>query len=316
MDGNHTWQEATDKQDFSHKGRHIAELLGLWIFIIGCWTVYRLVSLPYIEPYGSMKFYLAQVIFMPIIFLVPIFLYWKFVRKETTPPVRFFPDYSSKKSFVIKGLVFGIILTIAVFILHFIRSYAIFNSGLFGEIKLEFEFGFLDTESWSHYLVMALTNLFIVAIVEEFVFRGFFQNQFEKVLPKWQSLALASILFGLIHLPIAIFVYEMEGYWLVYSLIEWIGMGVIFGYAYQISRNIWVCVFWHGLYNVLIGTFNWRVVENEKVPSEMVQFSVGTLGLILLFITTMLLLYISRNKFNHRLATLGMDAYTKGPPLN
>ena len=144
---------------------------------------------------------------------------------------------------------------------------------------------------------MALTNLLIIAIVEEFVFRGFFQNQFEKVLPKWQSLAMASILFGLMHLPIAILVYEMEGLLLVYSLIEWIGMGMILGYAYQISRNIWVCIFWHGLHNVLIGTFNWRMVEYEKVPSEMVQFSVGSLGLIVYFITTMLLLYISRKKF-------------------
>ena len=193
----------------------------------------------------------------------------------------------------------GIILIIVELILHFIRSYAIFNSGLFGDTKLEFEFGFLDTESWSHYLVMALTNLLIIAIVEEFVFRGFFQNQFEKVLPKWQSLALASLLFGLMHLPIAILVYEMEGLLLVYSLIEWIGMGMILGYAYQISRNIWVCIFWHGLHNVLSGTFNWRFVEFEKVPSEMVLFSVGTLGLIAYFISTMLLLYISRNKFKN-----------------
>ena len=294
---NPTWQEAIDKQDFSHKGRYIAELLGLWILLLGCWAIYRLVSLPYIEPIWSMKFYLAQVIFQPIIFLVPIFLYWKFVRKQTATPVRFFPENSSKSSFVFWALVLGIILIIVEYILHFIRSYAIFNSGLFGDTNLEFEFGFLDTESWSHYLVMALTNLLIVAIVEEFVFRGFFQNQFEKVLPKWQSLALASILFGLMHLPIAIFVYEMEGYWLLYSLIEWIGMGMILGYAYQISRNIWVCIFWHGLHNVLVGTFTWRFVEYEKVPSEMVVYSVGTLGLIAYFVTTMLLLYISRNKF-------------------
>ena len=290
----------------THKGRYIGELLGLWIFTLGCWTVYRLVSFPYIEPFGSMKFYLAQVIFMPIIFLPPIFLYWKFVRKETATPVRFFPDYSSKKSVVIKALVFGIILIIVELVLHFIRSYAIFNSGLFGDTKLEFEFGFLDTESWSHYLVMALTNLLIIAIVEEFVFRGFFQNQFEKVLPKWQSLAMASILFGLMHLPIAILVYEFEGLELVYSLIEWIGMGMILGYAYQISRNIWVCIFWHGLHNVLIGTFNWRMVEYEKVPSEMVQFSVGSLGLIVYFMTTMMLLYISRNKFTDDTAWNGL----------
>ena len=290
----------------THKGRHIGELLGLWVFLLGCWTVYRLVSLPYIEPFGSMKFYLAQVIFMPIIFLPPIFLYWKFVRKETATPVRFFPDYSSKNSLIFRALVFGIILIIVELVLHFIRSYAIFNSGLYGDSKLEFEFGFLDTESWSHYLVMALTNLLIIAIVEEFVFRGFFQNQFEKVLPKWQSLAMASILFGLMHLPIAILVYEMEGLLLAYSLIEWIGMGMIFGYAYQISRNIWVCIFWHGLHNVLIGTFNWRMVEYEKVPSEMVQFSVGSLGLIVYFITTMLLLYISRNKFTDDTAWNGL----------
>ena len=283
----------------THKGRRIAELLGLWIFLLGCWTFYRLVSLPYLEPFGSMKFYLAQVIFQPIILLSPIFLYWKFVRKETATPVRFFPDYSSKNSFVFRALVLGIILIMAELILHFIRSYAIFNTGLFGDTELEFEFGFLDTESWSHYLVMALTNLLIIAIVEEFVFRGFFQNQFEKVLPKWQSLALASILFGLMHLPIAIIVYELEGYWLLYSLIEWIGMGMIFGYAYQISRNIWVCIFWHGLHNVLVGTFTWRFVEFEKVPSEMVTFSVATLGLIAYFVTTMLLLYTSRNKFKN-----------------
>ena len=281
----------------THKGRHIGELLGLWIFLLGCWTVYRLVSLPYVEPIWSMQFLLAQAISMPIILLPPIFLYWKFVRKETATPVRFFSDYSSKNSFVFRALVFGIILIIAELILHFIRSYAIYNSGLFGDTELNFEFGFLTTESWSHYLVMALTNLLIVAIVEEFVFRGFLQNQFEKVLPKWQSLALASILFGLMHLPVAIIVYELEWMGLVYSLIEWIGMGMILGYAYQISRNIWVCIFWHGLHNVVVGTFTWRFVEFEKVPSEMVMFSVATLGLIIFFTTTMLLLYISRNKF-------------------
>ena len=117
---------------------------------------------------------------------------------------------------------------------------------------------------------------------------------------------MASILFGLMHLPIAILVYEMEGLLLVYSLIEWIGMGMILGYAYQISRNIWVCIFWHGLHNVLIGTFNWRMVEYEKVPSEMVQFSVGSLGLIVYFMTTMLLLYISRNKFTDDTAWNGL----------
>ena len=91
----------------------------------------------------------------------------------------------------------------------------------------------------------------------------------------------------------------MEGLWLVYSLIEWIGSGLIFGYAYQISRNIWVSIFWHGLHNVLVGTFTWSFVELEKVPSETVIFSVMTLGNIVYFITTMLLLYTSRNKFKN-----------------
>ena len=281
------------------KERYFAELLGLWILTLCCWTVYRFISHPYIKPFGSVEFYIGSVIFMPIIWLTPIFLYWKFVRKETIPPVHFFPDFFPKRSFVIIGLMFGIILTLIEFILHFIRSYAIFNSGLFGDTQIEFEFGFLDTESWLHYMIMALTNLLIVAIIEEFVFRGFLQNQFERILPKWQSLALASILFGLTHLPIAIIVYEMEGYWLVYSLIEWIGMGLLFGYAYQISRNIWLCIFWHGLYNVMLGTFTWSFVEIEKLPSEMVQFYVATLGLIVFFTTMMLLLYISRNKFNN-----------------
>ena len=283
----------------TQKGRHIAELLGLWVLILVCWTVYRQVSLPYIEPSGSMKFYFAQVIFQPIIFLLPIFLYWKFVRKETATPVRFFSDYSTKKSFIFWALVIGIVLIIMELIVLLSIQYAIFNSGFFGSTELEFDFGFLDTESWSHYLVMALSNLLVVAVVEEFVFRGFFQNQFEKVLPKWQSLALASILFGLMHLPIAIIIYDLEGLWLIYSLIEWIGVGMIIGYAYQISRNIWVPIFWHGLHNVLVGTFTWRFVELEKVPSETVIFSVMTLDKIVYFTTTMLLLYKLRKRFQN-----------------
>ena len=283
----------------TQKRRHIAELLGLWVLILACWTVYRQVSLPYIEPSGSIKFYLAQVIFQPIISLSPIFLYWKFVRKETATPVRLFSDYSTKKSFILWALVIGIVLIIIELILLLSIQYAIFNSGFFGSTELEFDFGFLDTESWSHYLVMALSNLLVVAVVEEFVFRGFFQNQFEKVLPKWQSLALASILFGLMHLPIAIIVYDLEGLWLIYSLIEWIGVGMIIGYAYQISRNIWVPIFWHGLHNVLVGTFTWRFVELEKVPSETVIFSLMTLDKIVYFTTTMLLLYKLRKRFQN-----------------
>ena len=283
----------------TQKGRHIAELLGLWILILVCWTVYRQVSLPYIEPSGSMKFYLGQFIFQPIIFLSPIFLYWRFIRKETATPVRFFNEHSTKNSFVLRALVIGIVLIIIELILLLSIQYPIFNSGLFGSTELEFNFGFLDTESWSHYLVMALSSLLVVAVVEEFVFRGFFQNQFEKVLPKWQSLVLASILFGLMHLPIAIIVYEMEGLWLIYNLIEWIGAGMIFGYAYQISRNIWVSIFWHGLHNVLVGTFTWRFVELEKVPSETVIFSVMTLGNIVYFTTTILLLYKLRKRFQN-----------------
>ena len=283
----------------TQKRRHIAELLGLWVLILVCWTVYRQVSLPYIEPSGSMKFYLAQVIFQPIISLSPIFLYWKFIRKETATPVRFFSDYSTKKSFIFWALVIGIVLIIIELILLLSIQYAIFNSGFFGSTELEFDFGFLDTESWSHYLVMALSNLLVVAVVEEFVFRGFFQNQFEKVLPKWQSLVLASLLFGLMHLPIAIIVYDLEGLWLIYSLIEWIGVGMIIGYAYQISRNIWVPIFWHGLHNVLVGTFTWRFVELEKVPSETVIFSVMTLDKIVYFTTTMLLLYKLRKRFQN-----------------
>ena len=291
----------------TQKRRHIAELLGLWVLILVCWTVYRQVSLPYIEPSGSMKFYLAQFIFQPIIFLSPIFLYWKFIRKETATPVRFFSDHSSKNSFVFKALVLGIVLIIIELILLLSIQYPIFNSGLFGSTELEFDFGFLDTESWSHYLVMALTNLLIVAVVEEFVFRGFFQNQFEKVLPKWQSLVLASLLFGLIHLPIAIIIYDLEGLWLVYSLIEWIGMGMIFGYAYQISRNIWVPIFWHGLHNVLTGTFAWSFVP-EKLPSETVIFSVITLEKIVYFTTTILLLYALRKRFQtSEIYTIGQN---------
>ena len=287
--------ELAANQNLPSRGRYISELLVLWVFTLCCWTAYRFVSSPYIEPMGSVKFYLGSLIFQPIIWLPPIFLYWKLVRKEKTSPVRSFLNNDYKKSYVFRALVIGTILVLAELILQFIRSYAIFNSGLFSYDEIKF-YWFHATDSWIHYLAMALTNLLIIATIEEFFFRGFLQNQFERVLPKWQSLGIASVLFGLSHLPIAIVVYEMEGLLLVYSLIQWIGAGLVFGYAYQIFRNIWVCIFYHGLHNVMVFTFYWDFVGREKVPSDFVQFSIGTLSLIVLYAIMMLLLCISRKK--------------------
>ena len=277
------------------KQKYVAELMGLWIFTLCCWTIYRFISQFYFEPFGGVKFYLGSALFMPIIWLTPIFVYWKFVRKQITTPVQFFPKNFPKKPFVFIGLLFGITITMAELILYFLRDLAMFNSGLYGSSELELEW-FPFTDSWPHYLIMVLTNLLIVAIIEEFVFRGFLQNQFERVLSKWQSLALATTLFGLSHLPIAIIVYQIEGVWLVYNLIQWIGMGLVLGYAYQVFRNIWLCIFSHGLWNVMLGTFTWRYVGVEKSPSENVQFAMGTLSLIFIIITMMLLIYSSRKK--------------------
>jgi membrane protease YdiL (CAAX protease family) len=236
-------------------------------------------------------------IFAPVIFLGPMMLYWVKHRGEEGLPVRLFaynsPQATFTKRMVTCVLVIGFSLTVVNFLLELILDYMVLNSGMYGEI--EFNFLWMEgVDSIFAYFVLIVTHLAVVATVEEFFFRGFVQDQLSRVVKFWQSILISATIFAMTHIPIAIFIYEIEGLWLTTSLINWFGFGLAAGYLYHITRNIWAVVVWHGIWNVTVSTITWSVYVYE-IPSPGLEKFVWISQTILINALLLTCIYFARN---------------------
>lgn len=234
------------------KGRYILEILGVIVLEFVLWGIYRVVSAPYIRPFGSLKFYLVHIIAAPTIHLIPIVLYWRYVRKEKGHPFTF------TRKRLLSGLMVGMLSAVLWRVLEMLVSdtlSGIAGGTVLGTLDL---YSFLDSTTLLLFGIMTFTHFFVVGPVEELQFRGFTQDQAARVLPNWQALIFASVLFGLSHVPIAITVYRMPFLTLIVAEIGWMTAGAVFGALYMWSRNIWACIVMHGMGNWQLSVFMLR----------------------------------------------------------
>lgn len=102
---------------------------------------------------------------------------------------------------------------------------------------------FLNTNTFSVYLVNIIILAIIPAIGEEFLFRGIFQRLFHN----WTKnihigIWIAAFLFSAMHMQF-------------YGLIPRMVLGALFGYLLYWSQNMWVPIFAHFLNNAFAVTF-------------------------------------------------------------
>ena len=264
--------------------RFILELVGLTIASILTWGIFRYITKDVFDSSVSVSFSISYALVAPIVFIGPIMFYWYQYRNEECLPVRLFANNSPKETFsqkfIVSIIVIGLSLTFANYILELILDYIVLSSGLYGDI--DFFFTWMDEfDSFFVFLIFMVTNIAVVATVEEFFFRGFIQDQLSRVLQAWQSMLISAAIFALTHLPIAIFVYEIESVWLITSLINWFGFGLAAGYVYHITRNIWVVIAWHGIWNVTVSTIGYSAWVYD-VPSQGLEQFIWTSQTILI----------------------------------
>ena len=96
------------------------------------------------------------------------------------------------------------------------------------------------------FIVLSVT---IIGPAEEFLFRGVIQHRFGKYLTPKRAIILTSIVFALIHIP-SMISSTIEGFG-VYLTVLFFG-SIIFGYAYEDTKNLLVPMVAHGLYNAFI----------------------------------------------------------------
>ena len=284
-------------KEIEDRQRFMAELMCVVLISTLSWAIFRFITKNSIGSVNSVAFNVTYILFAPVVFLGPVMYYWVKHREETGLPVRLFVHDSPKATFneqMVKYLlIIGISLTIVNFLLELILDLMVLKSGLYGKTEIEFLW-MDDIDSTFAYLVLVITHLAVVATVEEFFFRGFLQDQFSRVVEVWQSILISATVFAMTHIPIAIFIYEIEGIMIFTALINWFGFGLAAGYLYHITRNIWAVVAWHGIWNVTVSTIGYTFLVWE-IPSEGLENFVWTFQTLLVNASLFLCIYFSRD---------------------
>ena len=283
--------------DIDDPQRFILELLGLALAVILTWSLFRYLMKDVSDSISSVSFNISYVLVAPIIFIGPVMYYWYQYRGEECLPVRLFAYNSPKETFsqkfIVSIIIIGLSLTFVNYTLDLILDYIVLSSGLYGDI--DFFFTWMEEfDSFFAFLIFTVTQIAIVATIEECFYRGFIQDQLSKILQSWQLILLSATIFALSHLPTAIFVYEIESKWLIISIINWFGFGLATGYIYHITRNIWIVIAWHGIWNVTVFTIGYRAFVYD-IPSQGLEQFIWISQTILLNALILLAIYYTRD---------------------
>lgn len=101
-------------------------------------------------------------------------------------------------------------------------------------------------------LFVFMTSLF-VAPAEEYFFRGIIQSKFVYILGPIKGILMSSILFAIVHIPNFLITSSIIG--ITYTMVfTYIPLGIVFGYGYEKSENLFVPIISHALYNISIVT--------------------------------------------------------------
>ncbi len=100
----------------------------------------------------------------------------------------------------------------------------------------------------AYYLAMVAVSVLVVGPVEELLFRGVVQGGLRRAFDAAPAILLASVLFGLIHLP------GIEGstgeQWAYVGVV--VGLGCVLGVLYERTNNVLIPGLAHGIYNAAI----------------------------------------------------------------
>ncbi len=251
-----------------NRWKYVFMLIGIIIVEICIWAVYRYVTGVVLElEFGDYLFYGLHIVAAPTIHLLPIILFWLYVRKERGLPFVF------SKKLLLTGIIVGFMAAIIWRLLEEFTYWG-FSSAVGGTAG---PLTFLNLlESADLFIIMTFVMYFIVGPVEELEFRGFVQDQGARALTNIQAVILSSVLFGCSHIPIALFIYQFTPTQFIDALFGWIAAGFTFGFLYMWSRNIFACIVMHGMGNWQLSVFYFAAASGDMSPGTAMMVGIAT----------------------------------------
>lgn len=114
----------------------------------------------------------------------------------------------------------------------------------------------LDTKGISGYLVSLFVMGLLPAISEELLFRGGLQNFLTKATKNhWLSILVVSMLFSIVHFS-------------VYGFLVRFFLGIVLGYIFYVTKNLWLSITAHFFNNALIVSSIFFMTNNGKSMKE------------------------------------------------
>ncbi|MBU0570350.1 CPBP family intramembrane metalloprotease [Patescibacteria group bacterium] len=173
---------------------------------------------------------IEELIIKPLVWLVPVYFLVKKEKKGVSSV-----GITSKNLFpaIYISLILGILFAVEGMFINFIKHKGVDFSANLG----------------SNSLLISLGISFATAVSEEIAFRGYLFNRiWEAIGNEWKANLITSIVWTLIHLPIAIFWWELNlagvlGY-LVLTLIFGIGSAFVFAKTKNVASSVLLHIFW------------------------------------------------------------------------
>lgn len=100
-----------------------------------------------------------------------------------------------------------------------------------------------------------IDKFLVVGITEELVFRGWLLNALLKKMSTWLALIVNNLLFLCIHLPIWYQTHTLVTNFTSGGFISVFILGLIFGLLFIRSKNIWVPIVYHMLWDIIVTIF-------------------------------------------------------------
>ena len=223
----------------SERQRAFLKVVGVFLLLTGIWTLYRLWSVNLIIYDDKMDwgmFFLTQIIFQPLLALLPILFIVRYVEKRRLGSIGL-----SRQKFV-RNALFGVFLSLFTHVTFVCLEYILLVP--LGGGPLTFTVNPTDLDLTSAFL-MPLTFFLVVGPSEEIQDRGYFQTRLLEHFGPGFSILFPSLLFALSHIPIDILIWRYDAGMMLFHLLGVFVSGYILGYLYYQSGVLTGPIFLH-----------------------------------------------------------------------
>lgn len=279
-------------------------LVGSFAFLI-IWTIMTgsspmKIGVDLLKPQFANAAKISQLISSIVMFFAPAYFYALIVNKKPLQQLGFRKLATRKQVLlVIIITLFGLLLSGALSEVNQLIPISKKMAATFQ--KMEDEYGeqvmaMATMKNLGDYFITLIVIALTPAIVEETLFRGGFQQIFEKWFRNpWIAIIVTSIFFSVIHVS-------------YYGFLSRAALGVMLGLLFYYSRNIWLNILMHFLNNGIAVTQLYWVTRSGKLSKEALDdnFHLGYTSLLVTFFA-ILILYVLFTAFKKESKLIGAD---------